>query len=360
MFSLSKQKNFLYYAGASPDEYKRVLPEIYKYNYKRLFAFSLITLLFLGVMVGVSLVVDAAKANFWVYLAALVLTLAIFIFTVKFTKKNNKLLTIAIYAFISVLFLLGILIGTVTFKDAQTTTFIAFLLTVPLLFALKPIDNIHLIIAFDALYITMVILMKDQQVVPKDIINGLLYGGVSIIVSSYTMKVMMENFIMRENLTVMAETDQLTTLKNRNCYERQIQRYPQIFQTSITCIYIDINGLHDLNNTQGHAAGDAMLKYIAREFQEAFGENDCYRMGGDEYLAFVLDMGEDELETKLQTFVHKVEGHNYHMAIGCATQTQEQINIDTLVKDAEKEMFNAKKRFYSQRMYNRRKSLLNQ
>lgn len=352
MKTLNKLKNKLFYAGACPEKYRQIVPDIHTYNRKRLFAFSLVTIFFLTVMVALSFIVDVARVNLWVYLLALALTLIILIFAEKFTKEHPKLLSLAIYSFISVLFLLGIFIGTITHKDTPTTTFIAFLLTIPLLFALRPIDNIRSIIIFDTLFIIMVILFKDEQVIAKDIIHGLIYGSISIIVSSYAMNVVMENFIMKNSLIVMAETDQLTCLRNRNCYERQLQRYADLYGTpisSMTCIYVDINGLHEINNTHGHAAGDAMLKFIAKEFKNQFGEDNCYRIGGDEYVAFVQDMDEDTLATKVQTLIKKVEAHNYYIAIGHQTQTKDHINIDTLVKAAEKKMFDSKHNFYSQK-----------
>ena len=38
-------------------------------------------------------------------------------------------------------------------------------------------------------------------------------------------------------------------------------------------IYIDINDLHELNNTKGHKAGDEMLQYIAEVMRKQFGKH---------------------------------------------------------------------------------------
>ena len=75
----------------------------------------------------------------------------------------------------------------------------------------------------------------------------------------------------------------LTGLNNRNCYEWMIQTYPNMCKSSLSCIYIDVNGLHELNNTQGHKAGDDMLSYIAQVTQKYFGMQNAYRIGGDEF-----------------------------------------------------------------------------
>ena len=41
--------------------------------------------------------------------------------------------------------------------------------------------------------------------------------------------------------------------------------YPDRYQTSLACIYIDVNGLHEMNNSRGHEAGDDMIKQVAAQ-----------------------------------------------------------------------------------------------
>lgn len=58
---------------------------------------------------------------------------------------------------------------------------------------------------------------------------------------------------------------------------------------SLSCVYVDVNGLHELNNASGHEKGDQMLQTVALELQGRFGRDNCYRTGGDEFVAFVQD-----------------------------------------------------------------------
>ena len=51
----------------------------------------------------------------------------------------------------------------------------------------------------------------------------------------------------------------------------------------LTCVYADANGLHELNNSQGHEAGDKMLKSVARALAEEFEDGSVFRIGGDEF-----------------------------------------------------------------------------
>ena len=46
--------------------------------------------------------------------------------------------------------------------------------------------------------------------------------------------------------------------------------------STLSCVYLDVNGLHELNNTRGHAAGDEMLKTVAAKVRDIFGEEYSY------------------------------------------------------------------------------------
>ena len=46
------------------------------------------------------------------------------------------------------------------------------------------------------------------------------------------------------------------------------------------CVYIDANGLHELNNERGHEAGDLMLRFVAESLMEQFPKGSLYRVGG--------------------------------------------------------------------------------
>lgn len=66
----------------------------------------------------------------------------------------------------------------------------------------------------------------------------------------------------------MASVDSLTGLLNRNSFERSISEYDKSEEKTCAGLYIDVNGLHELNNKEGHAAGDEMLKFVANAVQE--------------------------------------------------------------------------------------------
>ncbi len=145
----------------------------------------------------------------------------------------------------------------------------------------------------------------------------------------------------------MGTIDSMTGLKNRAAYQNALKEFALINKGLICCIYIDANGLHDLNNSLGHAAGDAMLRYVAASIKSAFGE-DTFRIGGDEFTAFLLDETPENVENMIHTLTAHIEEHGYSISAGC-TIMQAPVRTDRLVSAAEQEMYTAKHRYYSQK-----------
>ena len=53
-------------------------------------------------------------------------------------------------------------------------------------------------------------------------------------------------------------------------------------------MFMDMNGLKEINDGNGHNAGDEALKCLAGIIAEVFGRESVYRVGGDEFVAFAL------------------------------------------------------------------------
>ena len=67
----------------------------------------------------------------------------------------------------------------------------------------------------------------------------------------------------------------LTGLRNRNAYAQRLHDYASLENCEIASVYVDVNGLHEINNTKGHAAGDQMLRYVGKTMQNDFGARDA-------------------------------------------------------------------------------------
>lgn len=142
------------------------------------------------------------------------------------------------------------------------------------------------------------------------------------------------------------DSDGLTGMNNRFCYERRIKEYPDYNRDTISCIYVDVDGLHELNNTKGHEAGDIMLKFIADNIQNMWGVTDTYRIGGDEFVGFLFDKKEEDLIEEMRIYRKLVTDEGYRVSMGQATGKLAGISMPDFIKIAEERMYAEKRSHY--------------
>lgn len=88
----------------------------------------------------------------------------------------------------------------------------------------------------------------------------------------------------------LATHDPLTGLKNRSWFAEKIDELGQVASEdkSSALVMIDLDGFKDVNDSFGHAVGDATLKMVANKIFEYFGDEViAARLGGDEFSVFV-------------------------------------------------------------------------
>lgn len=96
-----------------------------------------------------------------------------------------------------------------------------------------------------------------------------------------------------ENILNMAFFDPLTKLPNRaNLINKLNQHYDEISKHKevplSALLFIDLDGFKDVNDTQGHEAGDQLLQTLAQRMQALSGEfNQVFRLGGDEFVVLI-------------------------------------------------------------------------
>ena len=347
-------KRYFLNSGMSEDEYMQILGEIQSSNRQNLIIFSIIASAFLLIMFFLSFVSQNIAANRWVYLLTMSISLALFGVAKFCSEKHPGLLLAGIYAFMGTLFIFGIILGTVTRPDEQTVTFIALLLTVPLLFTDRPVRMIACIYVYIIAFVIAAVYIKEDYVLVADIIDACVFGTISAIISTYMMSVKCQRILYGQRVVIMSEIDMLTGVRNRNSYEQNLSIYPSLCKNHLSCIFADVNGLHELNNTKGHEAGDKMLQFVAKKMEEQFGKNHTYRIGGDEFVSFVIDGCADEIQKKINMVVRSAKEQEYYVSIGYDTSSSSDLDMSTLINSAEMRMYEAKKQFYQQKGIDRR------
>lgn len=343
------------YAGLSKAEFDSILPNIHRENRMNLMNFSAISCVFLLVMMLLSLSLEAAAANRWLYLPVLLLLLGIFFASCMIKDPDSPVLQAVIYMFVITLFLFGMCLGTFASPDKLAVTFVVLLFTVPLLFTDKPIRMILCIVAAVICFVITAVQVKEKSLLETDIGDAVIFGMISAVVSTYMMSVKCQRFLYARKVAELSETDLLTGLRNRNSYEQQLEAFSALQNEALSCIYVDANGLHELNDTKGHTVGDEMLRFVGNTLQSQFGKENTFRIGGDEFVVLLAGEQEQTVQEKIKRSRYILTEHSYCVSVGYSQGNSSQIGFPALIRQAEERMYEEKQEFYSNSGMDRRK-----
>jgi diguanylate cyclase (GGDEF)-like protein len=97
-------------------------------------------------------------------------------------------------------------------------------------------------------------------------------------------------------LEARTDIDPLLDIFNRRGFERELKRsltYIARYGADAVLIYIDLDGFKAVNDRHGHAAGDALLKRVARALTARVRASDVVaRLGGDEFVVLLWNLNE--------------------------------------------------------------------
>lgn len=158
----------------------------------------------------------------------------------------------------------------------------------------------------------------------------------------------------QETISRLSYEDGLTQLPNRRYFFDQMAeaQYEAVrYHIPFTLIFLDMNNLKYINDTFGHAAGDAALRTIAVKLKETIRASDIVaRLGGDEFAIILKHMDLEDGQQKVAELRphfaqldlpdHKVA---FSLAVGGVTYPTEAATQETLLKLADDRMYEHKR-----------------
>ena len=177
--------------------------------------------------------------------------------------------------------------------------------------------------------------------------------------TSYFVASEIANYQLLEQLETMSTVDMLTDVYNRNAMNKRIDELMQDSGSkpdSLAVVFADLNGLKQVNDNDGHVAGDMLLKDAAGIFKKVFFDGEIYRAGGDEFMAIVTDISEEELEKRIEKLKKYSETDgNVSFSLGYCYDTSD-CNIRKAMSIADKSMYKNKQQFYENHPDRRRQN----
>jgi diguanylate cyclase (GGDEF)-like protein len=143
-----------------------------------------------------------------------------------------------------------------------------------------------------------------------------------------------------------AETDALTGLLNRRAWDQIVKaedaKIARLGDLAVA-VSIDLDGLKDINDTQGHHAGDIYLCAAAAVLaRQVRGRNVVARIGGDEFACLLLGLRAEDAGGRVAAITHALAAEGISASVGWAPVGQTGV-IDAL-RQADHSMYAVKHR----------------
>ena len=151
----------------------------------------------------------------------------------------------------------------------------------------------------------------------------------------------------------MSYEDTLTGLFNRNKFN-ELMEDPAGWpgdQRGVACF--DLNSLKEVNDQQGHSAGDALLHRAAAHLRQAF-EGKVYRTGGDEFVVVDETLDEEAFRLAVAAVRTGMEQDEIRCSAGFSWRSVP-CSLREQFDEADFLMYQEKRRFYGAREHDRRK-----
>ncbi|GGD96289.1 diguanylate cyclase [Aureimonas endophytica] len=162
-------------------------------------------------------------------------------------------------------------------------------------------------------------------------------------------------------LEYLGKHDVLTKLYNRSFFVDELNRLERRAPPLLTVIVADLDGLKEINDEGGHAAGDAILRRAGEVIAEAAPRPAvAARIGGDEFALLLPGTGEAEAAGLIQAIGELVEinnqfypGDRLRLSLGAATRRPGE-RLEEAVRRADEAMYAAKRAYYAETGIDRR------
>ncbi|MBF1165661.1 MAG: GGDEF domain-containing protein, partial [Dechloromonas agitata] len=156
-------------------------------------------------------------------------------------------------------------------------------------------------------------------------------------------------------LEALANKDGLTGLMNRRHFMQAAemeQQRAQRYRRPVTVAMADLDSFKKLNDTYGHAAGDAVLRAFAEQVRETLRQSDLVcRYGGEEFAFLFPEIGPAETARLAERLRLACAGHDVPLADGRRIRATVSIGladasecpIESALRQADEALYEAKR-----------------
>ncbi len=167
-----------------------------------------------------------------------------------------------------------------------------------------------------------------------------------------------DTVVERRELEVRAATDSLTGCFNRSAVVALLQDaldalHPDDHLDGVAVIFLDVDGLKEVNDRLGHSAGDLLLVEVGRRLARAVRSRDAVgRYGGDEFVVLARHVRSPEHAMTVARWIASrtvrtvgIEGHDVdiRVSLGVAWASSPGLGAEALIRRADAAMYRSKR-----------------
>jgi diguanylate cyclase (GGDEF)-like protein len=150
-------------------------------------------------------------------------------------------------------------------------------------------------------------------------------------------------------LAEVAATDDLTGALRRSAglaaLQREIDRFRRVGGKGIVVIFLDVDGLKHVNDTQGHPAGDRVLVEMVAAIRKRVRSYDLViRYGGDEFLCALVDVAPDDAERTLTDIRRQYTAKSGHTVSVGMTNVGEADTAESVIARADAALYTERRK----------------
>ncbi|MWL74202.1 diguanylate cyclase, partial [Escherichia coli] len=156
----------------------------------------------------------------------------------------------------------------------------------------------------------------------------------------------------QERLRVLANTDTITGLPNRNAIHEMISdAIAQRGEGQVGVVYLDLDNFKKVNDAYGHMFGDQLLQAVALAILSCLEEGQVLaRLGGDEFIVLATDTSQSSLEAMASRILTRlrqpfriglIEVYT-GCSLGISLAPQHGTDRESVIRNADTAMYTAK------------------
>jgi diguanylate cyclase (GGDEF)-like protein/PAS domain S-box-containing protein len=158
-----------------------------------------------------------------------------------------------------------------------------------------------------------------------------------------------------QKMSYLAQHDPLTDLPNRSTLTERLDYSVAMARRhgkQVALLFLDLDNFKRINDSLGHATGDALLQSVAQRLLACIRATDTIcRLGGDEFVILLSEIDDDSgaahCAEKIQaafTEPHSINGHELHvtLSMGISIYPGDGNDLDALIQNADTAMYHTK------------------